>query len=376
MKSKFYLILFGLSLSLNLASQNYTTMTMESWVSGNWKNNVRMTNTFDSKGNILTNATDTWNTTSSVWDKTALTTYTLNANSTVASTLTQMWNVNKWDDSQSTFYTYDASGSNLLTIKTRIYFGTFWMDNSLTTNTYNGSNQRTQSTNQTLDMSAMQLKNSWQMTFTYNGDGTENQNLHKTWNAGTSAWDTDSRTTYTYNASKKVITMLSEDYKSGNWVNDTKSTTTYNADNTIKEVLSQAWDATGSAWKDDVKEIFTYLNGKNTQILTQEWKGTVWENVSRVTYTYPVTSILQREMPGNDYMIVYPNPSRGSVTIQGNSSDNSNVYIYNTEGQLVKTIMKGSVLSGINLNFLKNGIYLVKAGKPGSEQVTRFILDK
>jgi hypothetical protein len=376
MKSKIYLILFGLGLSLNLASQNYTTMTMETWESSNWKKAVRQTSAFDSKGNILTNATDTWNSTSGVWDKAGLTTYTLNVNSTVASTVTQIWNVNKWEDSQSAIYTYDASGNNLLTLKTRMYLGAVWLDNSLTTNIYNGSNQRTQSTNQTLDMLTMQLKNSWQMTFTYNGDGTENQNVHKTWNTGTSLWDTQSRTTYTYIASKKVSTILSEDYKSGNWVNDTKSIYTYNGDNTIKEVLSQAWDVTGSAWQDDSKDIFTYQNGNNTQILTQEWKGTVWENVSRITYTYPVTSILQIETQGNNYLIVYPNPSKGQINIGGNSVDISDIYIYNVEGQLVKTILKGSVLSGIDLNFLNNGVYLVKTGNPGAEQVTRFILNK
>jgi hypothetical protein len=376
MKSKIYLILFGLSLSLNLASQNFTTMTMETWESGNWKKSVRQTSTLDSKGNILTNATDTWNTTSLVWDKTALTTYTLNANSTVASTVTQIWNKDKWEDSQSAIYTYDVSGNNLLTLKTRIYLGTVWLDNSLSTNTYNGSNQRTQSTSQNLDMLTMQMKNSWQMTFTYNGDGTENQSVHKIWNAGTSVWDTQSRTTYTYNASKKVITILSEDYKSGNWVNDIKSITTYNADNTIQEVLSQAWDIPGSAWKDDSKDIFTYQNGNNTQILTQEWKGAVWENASRITYTFPVTSILQLETPGNDYLVVYPNPSSGLVNIKGNSAENSDISIYNIEGQLVKTILKGSALSGIDLHFLNNGIYLVKAIKPGEEQVTRFILNK
>jgi hypothetical protein len=376
MKPKFYLLLFVSALSLNLSSQNFTTMTMETWENSNWKKSVRQTNTTDSKGNILTNATDSWNSTSGVWDKTALTAYTLNANSTVASTLTQLWNVNKWEDSQSAIYTYDASGFNLLTLKTRMYLGTGWLDYTLSTNTYDGSNQRTLSTNQTLDMMSMQMKNSWQMTFTYNADGTENQTVYKMWNGVTSVWDMQSRTTNTYNASKKVITELSEDYKSGNWVNDTKSVFTYNTDNTIKEVVSQAWDTTGSVWKDDSKEIFTYQNGNNTQILTQEWKGTAWVNVSRVTYTYPVTSAVQLQTPGDDYLTVFPNPSTGLITIKGYAAGNSDISIYNLEGQLVKTILKGSGLSGINLNFLHNGVYMVKAGNPGAELVTRFILQK
>jgi hypothetical protein len=95
-----------------------------------------------------------------------------------------------------------------------------------------------------------------------------------------------------------------------------------------------------------------------------------------MTYTYPITSILQLGTPGNDYLVVYPNPSSGVVNIKGNSAENSDMFIYNMQGQLVKTIMKGSALSGINLNFLNNGIYMVKAVKPGQEQVTRFILNK
>lgn len=378
MKSKIYLILLGLALTLNLAGQNFTTMIYENWENGAWKNYLKQTNTLDSKGNITKSVHETWNATSSAWEKNAQTTYTLNANSTVASTLTQTWNKNSgiWEDSQKAAYTYDPSGKNLLTLKTSIYLVSIWMDNSLTTNTYNSSNQLTQSLGQTWDMLTSTWKNSYQMVYTFNADGTDNQDVHKMWNTTSNAWENQSRTTYTYDGSKRMIGELLEDYTAGNWKNDYKYSFMYNTDNTLKEGLGQQWDMGTNGWMDDSKEFYTYQNGNQTQLLIQEWSNSQWKNAARISYTYGITAITQTILPAGENIVVYPNPSKGEITISGNTASVSNISIFDQEGRLVRMISRGESLTGINLNGLSNGIYFIQAGKPGNGQGARFVLQK
>gem|GEM_PF-1207474 len=378
MKLKFPLILIGLVLSLNAFSQTFSSMIYETWESGTWKNAVRLTNTFDEKGNIILVTNEIWNTTAGSWEKNAQTSYTLNANSTVASTTTQIWNKtgNKWEDAQKTLYSWNSSGTNLLTMKTSIFIMSVWMDNSLITNTYNGSNQVTQTVEQTWDIPTQKWKNAYQNNYTFNGDGTENQMVQQVWSLPLSAWVNESRSTNTYNSSKKVISELVEDYKSDVWVNDMLTKLTYNTDNTVKEALSQVWDLDTKAWMDDAKEFYTYQNGNMTQVLIQEWSGTLWKNAMRITYTFGGTSIFQPVLPDNDLLVVYPNPSAGEISISGKDAFDADITIFNQEGKLVKTISKGESLKGINLGSLRNGVYLLKAGKQGSEQATRFIICK
>jgi hypothetical protein len=81
-------------------------------------------------------------------------------------------------------------------------------------------------------------------------------------------------------------------------------------------------------------------------------------------------------LPAGEYLVVYPNPSTGEISISGNDASVSNISIYDQEGRLVKTITRGESLTGINLKDLSNGVYLLKATKPGTGQGTRFVLQK
>lgn len=377
MKSIIYIFLFSISFSVQVAAQKYSTLLVETWADSNWKNSMKMTNTFDSNGNVTKEVSDSWNLTTSVWENSLVTDHTLNSNSTVNYSITQSWDKDMatWANLYKLMYTYDAS-KNVLTQKTQMDLGTGWTDFSMTTNTYNTSGLLIKSVGQVMDLISMQMKDANQTTYTYNADGTENQSVSQEWNTTSLAWQNSMRSTNTYNASKKLTLVLTEDFTSDVWVNDTKSILTYGANGLVSESLYQDWDATASAWVDTDKDIFTYnADGSINQLTLMEWKKdqSIWENHSRLTYTYPVATFVNPALAGLDQLQVFPNPFNTVISIENTNLQEFSLQIYNANGQLVKSIENGHPHSTINLATLNNGVYFLKVVSPESQKVLKLL---
>lgn len=63
---------------------------------------------------------------------------------------------------------------------------------------------------------------------------------------------------------------------------------------------------------------------------------------------------------GDEALVVYPNPARDRIRIEGLEAD-SEVQIYNAIGELVKTV-KAEANGEINIVELAKGLYLVRCG--------------
>ena len=72
---------------------------------------------------------------------------------------------------------------------------------------------------------------------------------------------------------------------------------------------------------------------------------------------------------------VYPNPSQGTVNIQSNNSAITLVEVYNTSGQLVKSINSTSV-QNIDLRDLPNGMYTLRLLNNKAVLVEKILLSK
>lgn len=381
MKTKIYLLFFSLCFSLNLVAQEfpldgkYSTLIIEDWTDGQWINSAKLTNTFDSNGNKIKDGFDEWNDTTKVWERITLSSHTLNANSTINYTLTQMWNedANSWEDIQKTDFTYDAA-KNILTQKMQMFFGV-WMDMSLTTNTYNANSQLTKSVEQTSDFMTGNFANSTQYVYSYNANLTQNQTVSQNWNLATSDWEDDTRTTNTYNDSKKITAIIDEVYGLGAWNNDSKTMISYNTDGSMKEALYQSWNTSSRNWVDSEKEVYTNNpDGTMNQAIATAWMPDqgIWENQTRATFSYNPTSISQ-QLAGSVLIKVFPNPFTNVISIEYNSLNVSDIQLYNSNGQLVRTIGKGEALSSINLASLKNGVYMLKVTTPESQKVVKLL---
>lgn len=379
MKSTLYICLFSICFSLNLPAQKYASMIMEDWVNGNWVISMRLTNTFDSNGNVIAEAYDGWNDTTKVWEKNMLSTHTLNSNSTINYTLIQMWNKdeNKWDDMQKMMYTYDGS-KNTLTQKTQWYSGTDWMDYSMANFTYDASGHLVKNINQQLDFMTMMMKDSYQSTYSYNDDGTENQHLSQNWNSTIGIWENTTRSTNIYD-SKRISSILTEEFTTGAWVNSMKSIITYNENGSANESLTQEWNISTSSWVDTGKEFYSYYpDGTNYQMLMTEWKTDLnkWENQSRITYTNDASSFIKPGLEVTNQLRVFPNPFTDVLSIEYKSLGEFSIQLFNANGQLVRTIEKGESISEINLVSLKNGVYFLKVVSPESQKVVKILKNK
>ena len=371
MKEKFYLFvcsfIFSVGAFAQYVDESYNVMITESWTNSAWKNEMRITNTFDGNGKVTLAVGDAW---SATWVAT-MKTYCYYKNFLLDYTLTQGLSEGNWVDAQKMLYTY--SGSKVATMTGQTKMENTWFDWTKTTNTYNGSGQLIKDVDQSLDLITMQLKNSSQTTYSYNTDGTGYQNVTEVWNSGVLMLTT--RDTYAYDGSKNLTSILTEDHQTGQWVNDLRSLFTYNKSTTasqVKEILDQDWS--GTQWVDKTRKTYKYnANGAIIEILTEEWKNSKWENQGRITFNPRNTTETGTDLADNIELLIYPNPAADVVTIQNMSSSGSDVFIYNLTGQMVRNFHVSNTVARVNLSGLQEGNYLMRVVSGGSEKVGRFV---
>lgn len=73
-------------------------------------------------------------------------------------------------------------------------------------------------------------------------------------------------------------------------------------------------------------------------------------------------------------LALYPNPSKGNVTLQSSTNEDAEISVYNMLGKQVYKIVQ-SLNSDIDLNNLKTGIYLVRIEAEGKQTTKRLIIE-
>ena len=71
----------------------------------------------------------------------------------------------------------------------------------------------------------------------------------------------------------------------------------------------------------------------------------------------------------NETLRLYPNPVKETLTIEGQNIQQVNVY--NTMGQLVKSVNCNDNIVNINVNDLQNGMYIVNVIDANAEMSSR-----
>jgi hypothetical protein len=356
MKTKLYLLIPFIFLSLAISAQNYKTLLMEDWVNNAWVNSSRSTNTFDANGHLIKTAIEDF--TDGAWIGTAIISDTLNADGTIKVALTQSMENGSWMNISKTVYTYNAN-KQILTATTQMNLGDSWMDFSKLTYTYNAQNQLTNQVTQILNMATMQLVNADQNIYSYNSDGTENQVISQKWNTS-NVWENASRFTNTYNNSKMVTSDLNEIWVNNAWVNESKTTYTFNAAGSVQESTGQNW--VDNAWVNSFKDNYTYNSNKElTEVITQEWNTTtsLWENKSRLTYTYGGTGVHNVELTDRS-LVVFPNPFMDQITIQSQLNGMHGIEVFNALGELIYSVKTADNSVKLDLGGLENGVYMIR----------------
>lgn len=373
MKTKLYLLTALTLLTLFGSAQKYNYMIMEDWKVNAWEMSSKITYTYDSNGNLIKLTMEQWNAGTNLWDKYIIISYTLNSDATIKEAITQMWGMfgDGWSNSSKISYTYNGS-KKILTETTMTWMMVSWLENRIETNTYDTNGNLIKIITQGYDFLTQQMKNSSQHTYSYNSDGTENQSIVQTWNA-LNQWENTSRMTNTYNASKQITAMLSENWVSDAWMNVSKMTLTYNTNGSVKETLSETWQT--DKWVNSFKDISSYSPQGELEVdLSQEWNATLvqWENQMRTTYHYNTTGFQPVESAGN-VSKVFPNPFEDQLTIEYGSLDENGIQVFNSTGQLVKSLKSTSSVTRVNLGSLNKGVYIMKIKSLQNEQTIRLL---
>lgn len=194
-----------------------------------------------------------------------------------------------------TVYTYDEYDYYLIEEHTKINEGDGWMDYYMITYEYDFNGNVLEA----LAMSAYEtgeMENEARASYTYDGD-LLSEVVYQEWEDG----DWVNETKEVYNYSGDVSTVLYWDWNGTNWTSDELYTYTRNG-NTI-ELLMQYMQ--GGAWQNDEKQITTLnFDEEVTEILDQDWAGTIWVNDELTTYNYegnvfPTKTV--KEWDGSDW---------------------------------------------------------------------------
>lgn len=201
---------------------------------------------------------------------------------------------------------------------------------------------------------------------------------------------------YTENGSlEECTTMVLEN---GLWVNSKITRYSYDSENRVSEKIDGSWDTEQNEWKYTGKITYEFLDESQTQVVSfykksnGQWVRDVYDNYDTkpiffdtylkaqqralgcfvYDYTYGEGNINQFEIameatPEPVYLDnkettaqpvdVYPNPTKGTVTISGDNLKQAD--LYNAIGQRVASVQGQGETLQIDIANLPSGIYFV-----------------
>lgn len=119
-------------------------------------------------------------------------------------------------------------------------------------------------------------------TYTYDNDGNMTVELYEEFYAGELSWA--EKYLYTYDDNGYLITEIYQDMEEGNWVNSERYTLTYDAMGRIQSELYEEFY--NDNWEQQYYAIYTWENGNIIELLEQEWDGSSWIDIFKISASY------------------------------------------------------------------------------------------
>jgi hypothetical protein len=198
----------------------------------------------------------------------------------IESSLEESYNNGVWELSSGTNYQYDTN-DNLLS-ETRYYYdGSGWSPFYKTIYTYNANNKAATRIEQFANSLTSVFEDNYKTIYTYNGSGKLITNINQMWNG--SSWVNEYKADITYNGNL-FLTVTNTTWDGAQWVLDSRNTPTYTGTN-LTQFLDEIWD--GMQWNNDFRNNMTYnATNKITNLQSEFWTGTAWEEDETTTYTF------------------------------------------------------------------------------------------
>ncbi len=167
-----------------------------SWLNNAWVNQFKTTYFYNASGLLISEISQTWDNTASLWENTSRQMNTYLPNGLLESTTSQFWNDdnNQWTNTYLETYSY--VNDKVSTIVYQIWMQTLWID---------------------------QMRD----TYTYNANGDEYTVKEENWELETSQWENNSLTTNTYDANRNLVEELLQTWEDEAWINESRMVLTY-----------------------------------------------------------------------------------------------------------------------------------------------------
>lgn len=279
------------------ASSKLTVEVHETWTGIAWQNAQRFTYTYDANGYVATSLREDWDITSSSWVNAELITNTNNSDGTVSVSVSQIWN------------TTTAA----------------WVNDTRDTYTYNGDKTVSQVVSETWNTATAAWENDTRETYTYTA-GRVHTFLNEVWQ--TNQWVNQTLFTYTYDGSNHLINALFQNWDTGtsSWVNSFQINYFYNGDNTLHQTIIQIWQINTSSWLNFSRETLSYTNAcaalpltlvnlaatRNNNVVSVNWKTEREINTSHFT--------VQSSLDAANFTNIGNVPAKGSSVMANNYS--------------------------------------------------------
>jgi hypothetical protein len=359
----------------------------------------------------------------------------------LTSSLSEFFDGSSWLPINTSEFTYDDDDNLTEIIDLDWDTGTSqWIKSEVSTYTYNANNRSVVELYQKYNGSTIEFQD--RVSNTYNSEGFLIQILEEDYL--TSSWVNAFKINLEY-ANGNIVSGISSEWNGEDWIigeDSSKVTINYNANGTVSSVVSDIWD--GTSWFAAYRSVYSY-DGNNRVVLQEEqfWDGSAWMAEYKTEYAYDVngnvltnkefyndngvfiqeneetntfdTSQLManfahpfKDKSGIDYLFsvngivnkilttttanrrttynydqttasipkfdltdvqVYPNPAKDVVNVSIQNVSIHKIEVYNLLGKKVLTSTK----SKINVENLAKGVYLLKVQSEDGGFVTKRI---
>jgi hypothetical protein len=286
---------------------------METWGGSSWVNVAQNVYSYDAAGNVFADQYQLWYAPTSSFTQDSQKVYFYDLSGNVTTQVTQVYNttLGTYDYSSRIVYSY-SSANKLLSTTNSTWNGSAWVNNSMYTNTYDTSGNRTTTLYQTYDTSMVWVNSTLQLFSNFTA-------AHMPQTETFQVWDTTG---------------------GGSWKNMKQYTYTYNS-------ISQLTSATGISWN-----------------LAGFWEFALGDPMARYYYgSYNAASVRNIANVGGEAN-VYPVPTQSTlhIDLKWNEAQSATISIVDMQGRVIRnweTTGGTQYHSAISVNDFAAGVYTI-----------------
>ena len=359
-----------------------TSSLSESFDGTSWVPVNRTEFIYDNSNNLTEEAELSWNSGTSQWIKTDVSTYTYNANNNSIIELYQSFNGTNVDQQNRTTNTYNSEGE-LTQFLDEDYLNSNWVNTYKVALEYANGSIASGISYDWNGAAWVIGENSTQVEINYNPNGTVSSVVTDI--RESSSWLTAYRSVYSYDANNRVTLNNDEFFDGSTWSVENKLEYTYDANGNV--VTEKGFYEDNGVFVVDYEETNTFDTSQSMADFAHPFKDkngidylfsvngiinkilTTTSSESRTTYNYGEATTSAPTFNLADVR-VYPSPATDVINVSIENGAIHKIEVYNLLGKKVFTSAK----SKINVESLAKGVYLLKIRSEDGGFITKKLI--